>query len=200
MKDLTLVLIFVSVGLLSTNTNAALGLPETTARLGYSAGVARLDVDDPGGNTQSVYAVQPIKFIYTDWWKHGNRFWFELFYQEASLKAEENLIGQHFKRSGVNLLVQKNFLYNSVIRPWIGIGAGVSLAEYEKRHTMDDEGYLLDSFSNRKTGSVGILFSVVNEWQISRESTVGGSFLQRIPTNNAITESLFSIYYLVRYK
>jgi len=188
-----------STGLIYSNVNAALGLPENTARLGYSLGVARLDIDDPAGVTASAYAIQPLKFIYSDWWRDGNRFWFELFYQQANFSAEENEVGQYVRRSGVNLLIQKNLAVNSFIRPWFGAGVGVSAAEYQKRYIADDEGYLLESFPDRKTGSLGILFSVANEWKISRDSTIGGSFLQRISLNNTMTESLLSVFFLVRY-
>jgi len=190
---------FACIGLINSNADAALGLPESTARIGYSAGVARLDVNDPQGTTQSIYTIQPLKFIYTDWGQHGNRFWFEFFFQKAKITANEKQIGQRFTHSGVNLLIQKNFLINSAVRPWFGVGVGISMAQYKKRYTVDNEGYLLNSFPDRTSGSAGALLSVVNEWQMTKDSIIGGSFLQRIPLNKAITESLLSIYFLVRY-
>ena len=39
---------------------AAIGLPESTARIGYAAGVSRLSVDDPDGSTEAAVDVQQI--------------------------------------------------------------------------------------------------------------------------------------------
>ena len=187
------------LGLFTPCVYAALGLPENTSRIGYSLGVNRIQVNDPEGNTQAVFAVQPVKFIYTDWWKRGNRYWLELYYQQANLSANTANIGQQLQQSGLNYFVQKNYLLNDIFRPWVGAGVGVSIAQYQKRHSVDDEGYLLNTFPDRQQYLLDILFSVDNEWQVSKTSTFGGQFFQRIPVNGGITESLISVYYLVRY-
>ena len=183
----------------STNVNAVLGLPENTARLGYSLGIAKLDIDDPDGFTNTSYTVQPYKLIYTDWWQNGNRYWLEAFHQQTTIKPSEKFIGQHVKHTGVNFLIQKNYQINADIRPWLGMGMGFSVEQYSKRHTIDKEGFLLEKYSDRKTKSIGVLLNLVNEWQVSKTSTIGGSLFQRISLNREITESLFSVYYLVRY-
>lgn len=199
LKKIFVAFYFMSVFFISENAIAALGLPDNTARLGYSLSLTRLNVDDPEGNTQAAYALQPFKFIYTDWKRSGNRLWLELFYQDAVLKATDTDVGQRFKHQGVNLIVQKNLRINSAVRPWIGLGLGLSIADSKKRHTVDDEGYLLKSYPNRRNESFGMLLSVVNEWQISREWTVGGNFLHRVTLNQSIAESSLSAYFLIRY-
>lgn len=187
------------LGLVTPCVYAALGLPENTSRVGYSLSVNRIHVNDPEGSTSAVYAIQPVKFIYTDWWKKGNRYWLELYYQQANLAASVNHIGLQFSQSGLNYFIQKNYLLNEVFRPWIGIGVGASVARYQKRHSVDDEGYLLNTFSDRQQYLLDILLSVDNEWQVTKTSTIGGQFFQRIPVNGGITESMLSVYYLVRY-
>ena len=195
--------IFITFGLANSSVNAALGLPENTARIGYSLGVSHIAVDDPIGSTKSAYSIQPIKLIYSDWWKGASRYWVELYYQEMNLAANQVQVGQHIKHAGMNFFLQKNVPINSLIRPWFGVGLSISADVYQKRHTKDDEDFLLKSFPDRDSKTVGVLLNVVNEWQVSRESTIGGSFLQRlplgIPYESDLTESVLSVYFLTRY-
>lgn len=197
MKKLIFITLFLNA--VSSNVFAALGLPENTARFGYSLGVGRFDISDPDGRTQPAYAVQPLKLIYTDWQKNGNRLWVELLYNDVALEADEHNIGQHVLHRGVNFMLQKNFVVSPYIKPWMSAGVGISVVGYEQRHTMDSEGYLLELLPNRESATASALFSIANEWQVSKEWTVGTSFLQRFSVNDAIFESSMFGYFLVRY-
>ena len=198
-RPVVLCFFLLSFILMSMNVQAAIGLPESTAKIGFSFGAARLHVDDPVGDSEAVYAVQPLKVMYSEWLSGGYRTWFESYYQEASLSADEVHIGQYFQQSGIHFSVQKNIDVARYFKPWFGLGIDLSLGRYTQRHTKDDEGYLLESFSNRLEPTGGLLLYFVSEWQLSKEWSMGGNFLQRISLNQAVTQSSFSLFFLTRY-
>jgi len=185
--------------LVSTNSYAAIGLPDNTARVGFSLGAARLYVSDPLGDTIPVVAVQPLKVMYSEWLSGGYRAWVESYYQEASMAADESHIGQYFQQGGMHFSIQRNFKIVEFFKPWIGLGVDLSLGRYTQRHTKDDEGYLLERYADRLQPTVGSLFYLVNEWQISKEWNMGGSVLQRLSFNKAVTETSFSLFFLTRF-
>lgn len=190
--------LFFFLWMLSTSAYAVLGLPDNTARVGYSFGVSRLVVHDPAGETQPVVALQPIKFTYSDWLTGGYRFWAESYYQEASLPAGEEQVGQYFQQGGGRFVVQRNFKLTDYIKPWLGLGMDLSLGRQSYRHTMDDEGYLLARYDDRLQPSAGALIYLVNEWQINRDWNLGGTLLQRISLNEGASETSLSVFFLMR--
>lgn len=196
---INLVFLVVLLLLSIVNVHAAIGLPDNTARIGFSLGAARLQISDPVGDTQPVIAAQPLKLMYSEWLSGGYRVWLESYYQEASFAADETHIGQYFQQGGMHLSIQRNFNIAKYVKPWLGLGMDVSLGRYTQRHTKDDEDYLLELHADRLQPTAGALLYLVNEWQVSKEWSVGGTLLQRFSINNAVTESSFSIFFLTRY-
>ncbi len=158
---------------------AALGLPDSTARVGYGMGMARLAVDDPAGSTRDEVVLQPFTLVYSDWLWGGVRQWAELFFQTAELEADARHIGQEVNQYGVRWSAQFNVPMAPVWVPWLGVGVEVTRAEYERRHTEDDEGFLLTSYRDRDDTGVAVVLHAVSEWALARQWDVAAK-LERV--------------------
>lgn len=184
---------------IQTLSAAPLGLPQSTAKIGYSAGVARVSVDDPEGQTKSNIGGQPIGLIYTDWFLGGYRYWTEAYYYSATLDDTSNNIGQDVERYGLRFSLQKNFRIVQAWAPWLGAGLDVSQAKYTVRHTKDSEGFLLNQYPDRSETAVSLLVNAVSEWSLSQDWSVALKLEQSIPLSSDVSEFLVSGVLLYRY-
>jgi hypothetical protein len=177
---------------------AAIGLPENTARFGYAVGISRLAVDDPDGSTKAAVDVQPITLIYTDWLPRGWRYWAEGYYIRATLDASVGDIGQQVSRIGARLAVQRNVQWGKW-SPWLGAGLDLSRNHYSKRYTVDSDGFLLNTYTDRSSTAVGITAHIVSEWALARDWDLSTKLEQVFPVNGGITETSLSVGVLYRY-
>jgi len=194
--------IFLLIGVvLSFESLAAvpLGLPQSTAKIGYSAGFLWVSVDDQEGDTETSTGGQPFGLVYTDWFIGGFRYWSELYYYSASLDSSTNKIGQDVKRYGVRFSTQKSFRVVEKWAPWLGLGLDVSQAEYTLRHTKDNEGYLAERFPDRDEIVVSLLVNAISEWSIARDWSLALKLEQSIPLSGDVTEFIVSGVVLYRY-
>lgn len=194
-----LFLLFMLVLGVEPSAAVPLGLPPSTAKLGYSAAYVRASVDDPDGDTQTASGVQPLGLVYTDWLIGDFRYWSELYYYATELDAATNRIGQDVKRYGVRFSAQKNLRFMQAWAPWLGLGLDVSQANYSNRHTVDSEGFLADSFDDRDEVAVSLLVNVISEWSVAGNWSVGLKLEQSIPISSDISEFLVSGAVLYRY-
>ena len=195
-----IVLFFVVLLVCANSVLAApLGLPQNTAKIGYSAGIARVSVDDPDGDTTSTTGGQPVGLIYSDWFLGDFRYWSELFYYSASLDATTNNIGQDVKRYGVRLSAQKSFRIIEKWAPWLGLGLDLSQAKYTLRYTKTEDGYLDKRFPDRDEFAVSLLVNAISEWSIARDWSVALKLEQSIPLSSDVSEFLVSGAVLYRY-
>jgi hypothetical protein len=176
-----------------------LGLPQSTAKIGYSAGFVWLSVDDPDGDTKNSTGGQPVGLIYTDWFIGDFRYWSELFYYSASLDSSITNIGQDVERYGVRFSMQKSFRIVEKWAPWFGVGLDLSQAKYTLRHTKDNEGFLAERFPDRDEVAVSLLVNAISEWTIARDWSVALKLEQSIPLSSDVTEFLVSGAVLYRY-
>jgi hypothetical protein len=176
-----------------------LGLPQNTAKIGYSAGVTRVSVSDPDGPTKSNIGAQPFGLIYTDWFLGGYRYWSEAYYYSATLDDSGDNVGQDVERYGLRFSLQKNFRILQSWAPWLGAGLDLSQAKYTLRHTKDSEGYLLDKYPDRSEVAVSLLVNAVSEWSIARDWSLAFKLEQSIPLSSDVSEFLVSGVLLYRY-
>jgi hypothetical protein len=176
-----------------------LGMPESTAKIGYSAGYVVVSVDDPDGDTETATGGQPAGLVYTDWLFGDFRHWTELYYYGATLDASPNNIGQDVKRYGLRFSLQKSFRLIEKWAPWFGLGLDVSQAKYTVRYTKTDDGFLDQKFDDRDEVAVSLLVNAVSEWSIARDWSVALKLEQSIPLSSDVTEFLVSGTVLYRY-
>lgn len=178
---------------------AALGLPENTARIGYAVSMSRLTVDDPAGTTKAKIDIQPITLIYTDWLRSGGlRYWIEGYYTNTTLRASATDVGQDASRMGARVALQRNIQVGSWA-PWLGLGIDISRNRLTKRHTEDNDGFLLATFPDRNTTGMGLVAHVVSEWAVAREWDVLGKLEQVFAVSGGVSETSLSVGVLYRY-
>jgi len=178
---------------------APLGLPKSTAKIGYAVGAAYVSVDDPQTSKTDEWASQPLSLIYTDWMVTDIRYWASLYYLKANLDATNKSAGQDAERFGVRFSLEKSIRLTQAWAPWFGIGIDVSKAEYSVRHTIDEEGFLLETFPDRSETTAAVVFSALSEWSLARDWSVGLKLEQSVPVTGDISEFLTSVAVLYRY-
>ncbi|WP_455223072.1 hypothetical protein [Kaarinaea lacus] len=178
---------------------APLGLPDNTAKIGYGAAYAYLQVDDPDGDTNPEWKVQPVNLIYSDWLFGDIKQWTEVYYFDTSLDAGSNDIGQNISSFGVRFSMQKSFRLTKSWSPWFGGGVSISSTKYSARHTRDSEGFLLQRFDDRDEFGVSVLLNFVSEWVLDQEWSLAAKLEQSIPLSDDITQFSAMAVLLYRY-
>jgi len=199
MKKLYLIALVLLSVLVVRSADAALGLPENTAKLGYAMGTAYVSVDDPAGNTAKEWTSQPLTLIHTDWLIRDIRYWSELFYYKAVLDPSASKVGQNVEQSGLRFSLQKSLRVTRLWAPWFGVGIGASSVTYTTRHTVDSDGFLLAAWPDREQTSIALLLNIVSEWPLTRNWDIGAKLEQTIPIDGDISESSALIMLLYRY-
>ena len=176
-----------------------LGLPESTAKIGYSAAMVWVNVDDPDGDTESTAGVQPIGLVYTDWFIGDFRHWSELYYYSASLDSSTTNIGQDVERYGLRFSLQKSFRVLEKWAPWLGLGLDVSQAKYTLRHTKTEDGFLAERYPDRDEITASLLINAISEWSIAKDWSLALKLEQSIPLSGDVMEFMASGVVLYRY-
>jgi len=166
--------IFSIILLFSTTTAfAAIGLPQSTARIGASLNLSYVKISEPDGASPESERMIPITLIATDWLPMGNRYWFEFINGQASYGASNNAVGQNLDYTALNLVVQRNIPLNKHVKPWFGAGLSLSRSLFRTRHTKTSDGFLIDSFEDRARNSLGILFNTTIDFELERNWFLG---------------------------
>jgi len=178
---------------------AALGQPKRTSMIGYAIGATQVSVDDPRGDTETAWALQPATLIYTARLMSGVRYWSELYYYTASLDAATDRIGQDVEQFGLQISLQKSLPVSPGWVTWFGAGIGVSQTSYTTRHTIDSEGYLLARYPDRSDTGAVLLLNVVSEWALDRNWGLGVKLEQAVAMAGDTGGSQGSLTLLYRY-
>lgn len=178
---------------------AAIGLPEeSTARIGYLVGVTNFAVEDPDGPTQSVIDMLPITLVYTNWLPHNWRYWAEAYYFATSLKGDAGDIREDISRIGLRLAFQHN-LHLGRTSFWLGAGLDVSSNDYTSRYSVDNDGFLLNTYPDRTDTAWGLTVQFISEWPLAKDWDLAAKFEHVFPLSGGITETTLSAGILYRY-
>ncbi len=176
--------------------SVAIGMPESTLKVGYGVGMGRLSIEDPDGASASENGVQPFRVIVADWLRGDIRYWGELFFQSATLSASQMNIGQTVGQYGVQLSAQKNLKVGGHWYPWLGVGVDLSRVSYSRRHTIDSDGFLQNRFSDRNEIDLGIIVNLISETELNRDWDVGAKLEQRFSLSGGIKQLSLSLFLL----
>lgn len=174
--------------LMSNVYAAAIGEFSSSGRIGYAVATPVLFVNDPDGETQEAYTLLPFDFIYTNRWSGAQRFWTEVYYQENTLNPTTHEIGQAITRLGARFTLQSRLNLLLPGKPWFGVGLQIAQENYSLRHTIDEEGFLLEAYPDRDTLAVSMLMDAATEWRLSRRWDVGAKGMYALPINDGAAE------------
>ena len=179
---------------------AALGQPQKPSMLGYSIGAALISVDDPVGDTETTWTLQPITLTYTGQrWSNSVRYWSEFYYYRATLDAGPTKIGQDVEHYGMRFSFQKNLPIIPKLSTWFGAGIDISQESFTARHTVDADGFLIKAYPDREETTFAGIINVISEWPLTRDWVIAAKLEQSIPGNGYIKESLAAVTLLYRY-
>ena len=175
---------------------AAVGMPEHVFRLGLAVGGSQISIDDPDGSTADEWSLQPFNLIYVNRINSGLRFWAEAYYQDTTLSASSENIGQNIQHYGTRFSLQKPVVLGQAWAPWFGVGIQLADVQFEDRHTKDKDGFLLQSFPNRSEFISSLLLNFASEWRIGRRWDAGLKLEQAIPLGEGVTSFSMSVLLL----
>lgn len=164
---------------------------------GLGASTGTYSVEDPEGTTDSdsttaLFGVitLPVDRNYPLW-----RYWFELNHRSFELEASQTNIAQKVTSTNFNAIVQRGFNISPQIRPWIGVGLGAGLNDYEDRYTIDQDGYLKDLYDNRsETDITGLLNIGIATRKLDAGISLGAAFTYEIPLTDGIEGTTFNVF------
>lgn len=178
---------------------AAIGMPEYVAKYGFAIDATLTQVDDPRGTSERENSLQPINVIYVReiplkrW-----RYWAEAYYHRTRFDAKPGSIGLTAQQLGASLSLQQALDLSFFPRQHIYAGAGLQLAynRYTKRHNVDDNGFLDESYKDKSKLQQSLLLHLFYELPIKTPWTGGLKLEQNIPINDDITETSLSFVVL----
>lgn len=177
---------------------AAIGMPQQTARLGFALGFANFTVDDPDGDSEDDWAVRPLNIIYTDRAFGVYRYWAEAFYQDTVLSASNTQIGQEVKQLGIRGSMQREMARHSIGTSWLGAGFQLSHDNYRNRHTIDNAGFLAQTYSDRSGLEPALLLNYMFEQKLAGWD-LAGKIEKSIALGDGTNELTFSLALLFSY-
>lgn len=184
--------------LTGTAQAGTLGLPDSTARIGYAAGPAYISIDAAhSAPNKALSAVQSL--VYTDWFLAGTRYWAALRYQQADFDAGVKKIGAHLTSYGARLSVQNSFRMTESFSPWLGVGLDITQNNYSKQFSVDSDGYLAERFAARNTLNTGVVLNAATEWSFGRSLHAGMQLEQLLSVNDNLRETTLWASLLYRY-
>lgn len=195
-----LVSIVVVLGTLMSNNAmaAAIGMPQQTARLGFLLGFANFSVDDPNGDSEDDWAIRPINAVYTDRAFDKYRYWAEAFYQDTVLSASSTQIGQQVTQLGIRGSIQLEMARHSIGTSWLGTGLQFSYDNYRNRHTIDDAGFLAQTYADRSGLEPALLINYIYEKKLAGWD-LAGKLEKSIAVGDGASELSFSLVVLFSY-
>jgi hypothetical protein len=177
---------------------AALGLPATTARIGYAAGPAYVSIDQANSAANGAWAMTQ-SLIYTDWFIAGTRYWAALRYGQADLDGGVGKIGEQMTFYGARASVQRNVRLATHSAPWLGAGIDTSINRHSNRYTVDEDGYLADRYPSRTTTNVGLVLNATHDWAIGRAFHLSANLEQLFAASDSVRETTLTAAVLYRY-
>ncbi len=175
-----------------------LGLPDNTARIGYAAGPAYVSINAAHSVPNQAWSVAH-SVVYTDWFLAGTRYWALLRYQQADFDAGVGKLGAHLTTYGARLSVQNNFRVTENFAPWLGAGIDLSRSRYSRRFSVDEDGYLVETFATRSVVNTGVVFNATHEWSLGRALHLSMQLEQLLSVDNRLRETALWTSLLYRY-
>lgn len=196
--EFNLLFFFVSWIFTSNIQAAALGLPEFTAKFGFGTKISQVYVNDSQGHTAKVFAPQSTSIYVTDTLTKNSHYLAEAYIASYAFKAEGLRVGEIANQNGMRFSVQTNVRMNKYIAPWLGLGGDISYINFRKRHTIDDEGYLLDQYSDKSIPAVGFLVNVMEKWSVNPSFDIAAKLEYSVPITQTVNGLSGSIIFLFR--
>lgn len=143
-------------------------------RVGLAMGLSSTSVNDPAGDVSTESEFDPFYIISTySLDRRDGRIWLGLQKQEVDFTPSTSKVGFESSRNLMELMYQHRFAFTESLSPWVGLGVGVSQAEYLGRHTVDSDGFNDLLYRDREETQYAVLLNASNEWELSYRFSMG---------------------------
>ncbi|MFP5350590.1 MAG: hypothetical protein ACLGHO_12195 [Gammaproteobacteria bacterium] len=132
-------------------------------RLGVLAGLARADVDDPAGDTDTKNYSR-VALIGTLAAAKDRRWFGEAFYHRFDIDAGRDSIGVDVTRLGAALSYQARFA-TLPRKPWLGAGLSLSRDSFTERLTVDALGFVNNRFPEHSDTAIALVLNAMTTWK-----------------------------------
>ena len=167
----------------------------------FGAGIVKgnYSVEDPDGSTDSasetaVVGVMtlPVNRNFPSW-----RYWFQLGHNSFSLDSGGSDVGQDVTSTSLEAHIHRGFNVSSEFKPWLGLGMGASLSDFENRHSVDEDGFLDETFEDRSETN---MFLVLNGGAASTKLEggfhIGAALSHKVPLDDGIEATELNLFFL----
>src|SRR3990172_1734705 len=154
------------------------------SRMGYGVSLRQLTVEDPDGDVPAKTDFVFLNLYYFDEYSRDTRYYVEFSLLDTDIDAEGNKIGQDIASTGIRTSFQKRLRLGRSFKPWVGAGAGIFQEEFTQRHTIDSDGFLLNTFPDRDSTHLVLSVDAGNEWQINDNFDLGVRLLYGLPLDD----------------
>ncbi|MCW9023061.1 MAG: hypothetical protein OQK73_00120 [Gammaproteobacteria bacterium] len=130
-------------------------------------------VDDPNGSTSQSSDISPFHLFYFSKINRDSRWYAEFYKTDFKLAAGVNTIGQKVETSALVLGYQQRFVFTKWLKPWAGFGVVTAKDTITARHTIDSDGYLDQTYSDRAITSFSAVVNGTIELELNKKFNFG---------------------------
>ena len=127
-------------------------------------------VEDPNGSAADEFAFMPGAKITFPFSRRGKQFVGGVELIEFSLDASESNLGQDVSGYRVWGGYEHRFNISRSFKFWGGIGLTLDSVSFEKRHTIDEDGFLKERFDDRDEAYSGLTVYALSTIDVGRRS------------------------------
>jgi len=121
---------------------------------------------------------------------HNNptlRVWYELKYRAFTLEPSTIKIGQEVKSFSLSVTAQTVWTAPGIGHYWAGVGLAMSADDFSHRTVVDQDGFLAQSFSDRKEMNIGMILNT----GVNLRKTRRGHFIGlNVSSHASLTEGI----------
>ncbi len=165
----------------------AIGQPDLTIKIGLGTKITQVTINDPEGRTRRVSKTLPTSLYLTDRLNNSTNYLFELYTANYAFEASDDYVGSVVRQSGVRLSFQKNLVVHPYFSPWFGVGFDTSYSQFKKRHTVDDEGFLIARYPNESKLGVALLLNIMQKWTVTPAFDIAAKLEYSAPLNQSVS-------------
>ncbi|MBT8342325.1 MAG: outer membrane beta-barrel protein [Desulfatitalea sp.] len=161
------IIFFVILALLSPAIIAA------DTKIGVSPAYVMLDISDPDGSTDDCSGFHGIGVTTIHDLNNKLRIMGVINYYDFEVDPLGQNIGQGVSSYQVGAYLQRIVRVARSFNFYAGAGLAYTMADFEKRHTTDADGYLLTRYPDRSEGAFSAMANLSKEWEISNKFEIG---------------------------
>ena len=165
---------------------------------GISPSLTFFKVKDPVADSRSAFELQPLNFSIVYSLGRNTRIWTELSQIKFESKAGIDQPSQDVQALVFGVAYQKRFKFSPNFKPWLSAGVYSSQSEYGERFTIDEDGFLAETFPERDETETNLKFSFILEYKLSKSYDLNLGFSYQDSLNDGLSGFSLDFGFLYR--